>query len=493
MELVPDIGGIDLHLDPIHVRGLKGNILEEPFHDGVEPSSSDVFGRVVHRAGNTGNFLDCIRGKAQIYALGRQEGGVLLDEGVLGLGQDPDKVLLGEAVQFYPQGKTTLHLWDQVRRLRDVEGPSRDEEDMVGPDHPVLCTDRRPLHDWQKISLYPFPGDVRTVCSLPPRDLVDLVQEDDPGVLRPPNCFGEHLIHVNQFLGLFLSQDSSRLHDLDSSTFHTVWEEVVEHVPQLIHPLYPCPRDNLDHGQRPVPDLNLHHSIIQLPLPHHSAEFFPGFLGGSLGCLKPNRLRTCPAWGDEEIKESLLGQLGRPLSHRSRPLTLNHVDRNVGQIPDDGVHIPSHIANLGELGRFDLQEGGLGQLGQSPGNLGLPNAGGTDHDDVLGRHLVPEFRRQLLPPPPIAYRDGDRLLCRVLADDVSIQLGHNLSGCQLFHRTVPFPTVPPGCSELLDSDLVITIHGQLGRDLHRLPHDVFQVEIGKFHQRPCSRCRIGTT
>jgi hypothetical protein len=49
------------------------------------------------------------------------------------------------------------------------------------------------------------------------------------------------------------------------------------------------------------------------------------------------------------------------------------------------VDVAADIADLGELGRLDLQERRLRQLGQPAGDLGLAAAGGADHQDVL-RH-----------------------------------------------------------------------------------------------------------
>ncbi len=61
-----------------------------------------------------------------------------------------------------------------------MEGARRNEEDMVGIDHPVFRVDGGSLHDRQEVPLHPFARDVRT-GHLPPtsRDLVDLIDEDD--------------------------------------------------------------------------------------------------------------------------------------------------------------------------------------------------------------------------------------------------------------------------------------------------------------------------
>jgi hypothetical protein len=67
------------------------------------------------------------------------------------------------------------------------------------------------------------------------------------------------------------------------------------------------------------------------------------------------------------------------------------LDRHVDQVADDGIHVLAHVADLGELGGLDLDEGRVGQPGQAARNLGLADTGGADHQDVLGR----DFGRSL--------------------------------------------------------------------------------------------------
>ncbi len=68
------------------------------------------------------------------------------------------------------------------------------------------------------------------------------------------------------------------------------------------------------------------------------------------------------------------------------------------------------VADLGELGRLDLHEGRVGELGQPPRDLGLAHAGGADHQDVLRRDLLAQRIGHLLAPPAVAQRDGHRAL-----------------------------------------------------------------------------------
>ena len=83
------------------------------------------------------------------------------------------------------------------------------------------------------------------------------------------------------------------------------------------------------------------------------------------------------------------------------PLALQP-DRFLDQVAGDLLDVAADIADLGELGRLDLDERRVGELRQPPADLGLAAAGRPDHQDVLGRHFLAQLGRQLLPPPAVA-------------------------------------------------------------------------------------------
>jgi hypothetical protein len=64
------------------------------------------------------------------------------------------------------------------------------------------------------------------------------------------------------------------------------------------------------------------------------------------------------------------------------------LDGDLDEVADDGVDVAADVADLGELGRLDLDEGRVGQPRQAARDLGLADAGGADHQDVLRRDLV---------------------------------------------------------------------------------------------------------
>jgi hypothetical protein len=74
-----------------------------------------------------------------------------------------------------------------------------------------------------------------------------------------------------------------------------------------------------------------------------------------------------------------------------------------------------------------FRKGAAAEAGQAPRDLGLPHPRGPDHQDVLGRDLRRDLRGKPLAADAVAERDRDRLLGRRLADDVAVELGHDLA------------------------------------------------------------------
>ena len=73
------------------------------------------------------------------------------------------------------------------------------------------------------------------------RDLVDLVEEDDPRTLDPCNCFGFHGVHVYESGAFFLFEDLQGVGHLHFARLGPRGDEVGEHFSQVeanfLHPL----------------------------------------------------------------------------------------------------------------------------------------------------------------------------------------------------------------------------------------------------------------
>ena len=108
-------------------------------------------------------------------------------------------------------------------------------------------------------------------------------------------------------------------------------------------------------------------------------------------------------------------------------------DRDLDQVAHDLLDVAADIADLGELGRLDLDERSAGELGEPAGDLGLADAGRADHQDVLRQYLLAQLLVELQPPPAVAQGDRDRALGVGLADDEAVELGDDFAGRKIGH------------------------------------------------------------
>jgi len=148
------------------------------------------------------------------------------------------------------------------------------------------------------------------------------------------------------------------------------------------------------------------------------------------------RLARCLAGvlAGECVEQAVHRRLLGLVLHRGAAAVLFEPDRLFDQVARDLFDVAADIADLGELGRLDLDEGRVGELGEAAADLGLAAAGRPDHQDVLGRDLVAQLGAELLAAPAVAQRDRNRLLGVGLADDVRVERGDDrLGGKVLVH------------------------------------------------------------
>ena len=111
-------------------------------------------------------------------------------------------------------------------------------------------------------------------------------------------------------------------------------------------------------------------------------------------------------------------------------LVLHQADGSLHQVSDDAVHVPPHITHLCELCGFYLDKRCVNKFGQTAGDLGLSDAGGSHHEDILRGNFGAHLLVQLRPAIAIAKGNGYRFLCGILADDVAVQLSDDFFGGQ---------------------------------------------------------------
>ena len=217
-----------------------------------------------------------------------------------------------------------------------------------------------------------------------------------------------------------------------------------------------------------IGDLDLDLALVELARAQALAE---GVAGGEIG-----------VGADQRVDHALLGvelRLGLDLLALG---VAHEADAGFEQVADDLIDVAADIADLGELGRLDLDEGRAGELGQAARDLGLADAGRPDHQDVLGQHLLAQLVVELLAAPAVAERDGDRALGVALADDVAVELGDDLAWGEAGHALSLR-------LEALDDDVVVGVDADVGGDGHRLARDLLGVEVAYRSARARRRAR----
>ena len=102
------------------------------------------------------------------------------------------------------------------------------------------------------------------MTALAPGDLVDLVHEDDPGLLDPLNRHAGDALHVDQLLLLFLEEVVECLGDLHPTFLGAPLEESREHVLDVdVDFLHRRPGDDFEGGEGLLADVDLHQPFVE--------------------------------------------------------------------------------------------------------------------------------------------------------------------------------------------------------------------------------------
>ena len=230
---------------------------------------------------------------------------------------------------------------------------------------------------------------------------------------------------VEVALRLLVAQVLPRLGHRQPAPARAARRQVAEQVlHREAHLLDALRREDLEHRVRAVADVDLDLALVELSGAQLGAQALPRrVLRRGLERRTPGDHRTRV----ERVEETLLDDAVHLGAHAAQLLLAHLLDRELAQVADDRLDVAPDVADLGELRGLDLQEGGLGHLGQAPGHLGLPDPGRADHDDVLRRDLVAQLCRHLLAAPAVAQCDRHRALGVRLPDDVAVELRYDLA------------------------------------------------------------------
>ena len=314
-----------------------------------------------------------------------------------------------------------------------------DEEDVIRLHHAVLRVDRRPFDDRQQIALHAFARNVGAVrCLLAPRDLVDLIEEDDAALFDALDCFARHILLIDELLRLLVDDEVARVADANLLALRLAAEEAGQHVLHVDAHLFDAlSREDLQRREPLLFHVELDLALVQLSFIEPAAKLFAR-LGRRLFLRRAGDERRAGSGaagiGQQDVEDALSRVALRGFAHVALLFFFHELHAELRQVAHDRFDVPSDVAHFGELRRFDFEERRLRQAGQAARDFGLSDASRADHDDVLWRDLVAHVRRDLLPPPSIAQRDRDRALRRALADDVLVELAHDLFRREPFAR-----------------------------------------------------------
>ncbi|KAJ0343644.1 hypothetical protein COL154_014076, partial [Colletotrichum chrysophilum] len=239
----------------------------------------------------------------------------------------------------------------------------------------------------------------------------DLVEEDDAVVLDQLDGFlNDHLV-VDQLVGFLGHEDLEAVLDIDVTRLGAATERLAQHVVQIDHAdLAAGHAGDLEgrHGGAGVGDLDLDLLVVQFAVTQLLAE---GIARRGRGGLAGQRFQHALSRIDMRTRLAALAHL-----------LARQADGDLDEVAHDLLDVAADIADLGELGRLDLDEGRTGQFGEPPRDFRLADAGRTDHQDVFRHHLVAQVFGQLLAAPAVPERDRDGALGVLLADDEPVQL-----------------------------------------------------------------------
>ena len=170
--------------------------------------------------------------------------------------------------------------------------------------------------------------------------------------------------------------------------------QVLEHALQLLgHFLHAGRRHDL-HADRHGADFDLDLPLVELALAQHLSKALPGVVVARRAVRDEAR---APGLGarQQHIQHAVLGGIRGTVAHLGDFLFAGHFHGDLDKIADDRVYFAANIAHFSEFRRLDLDERRLRQARQPPGDLGLADARGSDHQDVLRRDLGAQGRIHL--------------------------------------------------------------------------------------------------
>ncbi len=305
---------------------------------------------------------------------------------------------------------------------------------MIGFDHAVTGGYRAAFHQRQQVALHAFTRHIGAGVFAAPGDLVQFVDKDDAVLLGCLQGLLLDLVVVDQLRRFLFDQQRHGVLDTHLAFLRLAAAQVLEHALQLVgHFFHARGGHDLDPDLRGGIEFDL--PVIQFSGQQFAQHFLTcrrlavaGQLMGGIGFV--GKTATRGFW-QQDIQYAVTRCIFGTRTDPGNRLLTQHVYSKIDQVADDGFDVLADVTHLGELGGLDLDKGRVGQLGQAPGDLGLADAGGADHQDVLGCDFIAQIFTDLHPAPAVTHGDGNGALGVRLADDMLVQFLDDFTRCHL--------------------------------------------------------------
>src|ERR1700686_1262883 len=288
---------------------------------------------------------------------------------------------------------------------------------MVGLHRAVLGGDGGALDQRQEIALHALARHVGAEAAFAGADLVDLVEKNDAVVLDHLDRFLGQLIVIEKLVGFLVDQDVVGLVHGDAARLGAAAAELAENVADRDRAhLRAGHAGNVEQRHAAAGGLHLDFDLLVVELAR--AQLFPERLLG----------RGAGIGADQRVEHAIFGRLLRPGLNVLAFALARQRDGDFDEVAHDLLDVAADITDLGEFRRLDLEERRAGELGEAPGYLGLADAGGPDHQDILRLHFLAQALVELQPAPAVTQRDRHCALGIGLADDEAVELGNDFAG-----------------------------------------------------------------
>ena len=184
--------------------------------------------------------------------------------------------------------------------------------------------------------------------------------------------------------------------------------DVREHRTDLLGHVFHARRPHDFHAGRGICDVDFDFLVVERAFAQTLAERLARGVAAVVARLRPARRRAeadLARGRQQDVEDAVFGASSAFVRTFCISASRVCLTRDFDQVADDAVDVAADVADFGELGRFDLDERRVGELGEAPRDFGLADAGRPDHQDVLRRDFLAQRLGDLLTAPAVAQRD----------------------------------------------------------------------------------------